>query len=135
MPGYPTPAVDAAWAYITQEIRAGRPFPSSRGIAVHLGRPEKRPCADDALHYLLARGLVQRTYRKGTGPRRDWSLTRLGAFEIENRAEAAVQAEKIRKPRRTGSPKRVQHKPTSAHKKPSRQQRRETELRREQVTA
>jgi hypothetical protein len=150
----PTRVADKAWAFIRSEILAGRPFPTSKDIAVSLGRAHRGATANDILHCLVARGVLQRTYPRRAGNRIDWALTRLGRFEIEHpetdpdrvpdaegdaeRAAplASPSKPKTRKPRRTGSPKRVPHKTTQVHKKPSRQQRRESERQREhQVTA
>jgi len=136
MAQYQTPKVDEAWSFIRREIIAGRPMPTSRAIAIALGRAGKTPAADDLLSALLSRGLVCCHYTRGAGPRKTWALTRLGRFEIDHpdvapsgtpsgetgEPAAAAGSPVQRKPRRTGSPKRVPHEPTTAHRKPSRRE-------------
>jgi hypothetical protein len=141
---------DRAWAFISAEVSAGRPLPSNKAIAVALGRDPKKHHLEYAMQILAQRGWVRRTYRRGFGPYLGWTLSPLGRFLIDHpdgypsrtpsgapeEPAAAAGSSGKRKPRRTGAPTRVPHKPTTSHKKPSRRQRRETERRREhQVTS
>jgi hypothetical protein len=127
---------DKAWAYIAAEYPKRGVVPAAEEIArVALGRKGERAGAYFELVTLLSRGLLTRTYSRKGGTSIAWGLTEYGHYEIRRAAEAAAQAaKKPRKPRRTGSPKRVPHKPTAEHKKPTRRQRRESERKRENQT-
>jgi hypothetical protein len=136
---HPSLVRDKIFGFIGREAASGREFVAAASIRKYMGW-QSVSSAISPLSSLRVLGLVDRYLINGSYHRPIWRMTSKG-LEIY-RAQCAAEAEVVavspvkRKPRRTGSPKRVPHKPTAAHKKPSRQQRREIERQREhQVTA
>jgi hypothetical protein len=138
------PARDKLFAYIGGEVAAGKPFPGLPDLKTHMGWTQSQRVVS-VLNALRVHGLLERYFVSGPRIRYAWALTDKGLEKWRDVCGSPVRGPRLeagesvaaagspakRKPRRTGAPKRVPHKPTTPHRKPSRQQRRESDRRRE----
>jgi hypothetical protein len=156
-----TATADRAWEFIAAHVREHKTFPDPKDIALNVGRVRRPWSSDIMQNLLsngLVRCSRIDKRAPGSSLYYGWDLTDYGRVMVHNPeglkalmagmalngegdaeraaplaspAEQTKAKPKARKPRRTGAPKRVPHKPTAAHRKPSRQQRRESDRRRE----